>query len=334
MPLQSQLSLGTPSPATTCCGSVPLGEDFSPVGLSELTQQREPPCQLPQDTRGQQERNVLPDFPRCCPGQPGSINTTAYGITARRSQPAPVPMTAGISLPARAPTPAPRHPDTRSWPQPLPAFRNICHSHGRLKIKAEKRESKGSLGVGATTRISGTMHAKAPSTAIRAGAVSERWGTQAGLCLPRTGGICRPPVGRCQPLGSGRSTAKQTAPGRCHLPELPGPEVLSVLPRAGGGEKKGRRGESRVGRGKQGRRKMGRKGLDGCGGELGEVRGPSARQPPSTELHGGEGSEPGSASSTGDQRDLPAPCPRCPCCGLGQAAPGGRCRGLEAILRP
>lgn len=239
MPLQSQLSLGTPSPATTCCGSVPLGEDFSPVGLSELTQQREPPCQLPQDTRGQQERNVLPDFPRCCPGQPGSINTTAYGITARRSQPAPVPMTAGISLPARAPTPAPRHPDTRSWPQPLPAFRNICHSHGRLKIKAEKRESKGSLGVGATTRISGTMHAKAPSTAIRAGAVSERWGTQAGLCLPPHWRDLSPTRGKVPAAGKWQEYSKANSPGALPPARAAGPRSLI------GAAQSGRRREKR-----------------------------------------------------------------------------------------
>lgn len=52
----------------------------------------------------------LPSFPRCWPGQPGSINTPARGLAARRSQAAPVPVTAGTTLPARAPrpgTPAP-----------------------------------------------------------------------------------------------------------------------------------------------------------------------------------------------------------------------------------
>lgn len=206
---------------------------------------------------------MLPGFPRCHPGQPGSINTTAYGITSRRSQPAPVPMTAGITLPARAPAPAPRHPDTRSWPQPLPAFRNICHSHGRLKIKAEKRESIGSWGVGVTMSISGTMHAEAPSTGIRAGQCQSGGVPRQGFASPYTRGICHPPVGRCQPLESGRSTAKQTAPGRCHLPELPGPGVFPVLPGAERRRKKRRRRETRVVRGKRGRRKMARKGLDG-----------------------------------------------------------------------
>lgn len=278
---------------------------------------------------------MLPGFPRCCPGQPGSINTTAYGITARRSQPAPAPMTAGISLPARAPTPAPRHPDTRSWPQPLPAFRNICHSHGRLKIKAEKRESKGSLGVGATTSISGTMHAKAPSTAIRAGAESGRWGTQTGLCLPLHSRDLSPTRGKVPAAGKWQEYSKANSPGALPPARAAGPRSLTGAAQSREEEGKKERGE-RAGlleESQAGERRVGKDWM-GCEGELEEVRGPSARQPPTTELHGGEGCEPGSASSRGDRRDLPALCPRCLCCGLGQAAPGGRCRGLEAILRP
>lgn len=159
----------------------------------------------------------------------------------------------------------------------------------------------------------------------------------AGLCLPLHSRDLSPTRGKVPAAweGSGRSTAKQTAPGRCHLPELPGPGVLPVLLGAGSRRRKRRRRESRAVGGKRGRRKeMGREGLDAVRRRIREVRGPSARQPPTMELHGGQGSEPEGASSRGDRRDLPAPSPRCLCCGLGQAAPGGRCRGLETILRP
>lgn len=155
-------------------------------------------------------------------------------------------------------------------------------------------------------------HAKAPSIAIREGAVSGRWGAQAvrrGSASHRTRGNRHPPVGRCQPLGSGRSTAKQIAPGRCHLPELPSPGKLPSRVLPGAGRRRRRRRERRrrepgcerkAGPARDGSERVRRR----ISGDEGSER--PALRPPTTELHGGEGGDPGSASSRGDRKDLPA----------------------------
>lgn len=226
---------------------------------------------------------MLPGFPRCWPGQPGSINTPARGLAARRSQAAPVPVTAApLSLPV-PPAPAPRHPDTRSCPQPLPAFRNICHSHGRLKIKAENRESKGSLGVGATARISRTMHAEAPTP--RSGQGQCRG---AGLCLPRHPRGLSPTRGKVPAAGKWQEYSKANSPGALAPARAAGPRSLPRAARSREEEEEETEEERETGcERKVGPARDERKNWMGRGGELGEQRGPSTRQPPTTELQGG-----------------------------------------------
>lgn len=179
--------------------------------------------------------------------------------------------------------------------------------------------------------ISGTVHAEVPSIAIREGAASGLWSTRGyGRALPPAalaGSVTHPWEGAsCWEMAGVQQSKQPRGAATCKSC----PVVSPVLP---GAER--RRGRRREPRGKGGRRKMDRKGLDGVRRRISGDEGSDHHglQPRSLTEEKAASLGVRAAGEIGETY-LPSLSPRSLCCGLGQAAPGGRCRGLETILRP
>lgn len=144
---------GSLRPTAACRASVsPWRRLRSGRTFSSHPKQSRPPCRLARDTLSQRECNVLPAVPHRRLGRARLYKYPSLG-THRTQSPAKSrqrPASLSPAVPPATQRSLPQHPDTRSRPQPLPALRNTRRSHGRLKIKAEKkkRKEKGVWGLG------------------------------------------------------------------------------------------------------------------------------------------------------------------------------------------
>lgn len=118
---------GSLRPTAACCASVsPLGGLRSGGTFSSRPKQSRPPCRLAHDALSQRECNVLPAVPHRRLGRARLYKYPSLG-THRTQSPAKSRQRPASLFPAVPPAThrsLPRHPDTRSRPQPLPAFRN------------------------------------------------------------------------------------------------------------------------------------------------------------------------------------------------------------------
>lgn len=222
---------GSLRPTAACRASVsPWGRLRSGRTFSSEPEQSRPPCRLARDTLSQRECNVLPAVPHRRLGRARLYKYPSLG-THRTQSPAKSrqrPASLSPAVPPATQRSLPQHPDTRSRPQPLPALRNTRRSHGRLKIKAEKKKKERKGGLGAGVLLLSAKRAAMPKQELCLGGKAARQGSASPLPSQDS-----PARGRVSAAGegSGRRTATRRAPGRCHLPALPEPRSLpAVLP--------------------------------------------------------------------------------------------------------